>query len=113
MDVGAGRSRRALVLVAVRNYPGALDAFTSGIDDQVRAVESWWCDPSLGERAFDPHRVTPLATRRDVEDAVHTLGLRDLTPSDVAVVYVTGHGCRCPSGPVSYTHLTLPTNREV
>ena len=99
MDVGTqGRSRRALVLVAVRNYPGALDAFTSGIDEQLRAVESWWCDPSLGERAFDPHHVTPLATRRDVEDAVHTIGLRDLTPSDVAVVYVTGHGCRCPSG---------------
>ena len=38
MDVGAqGRSRRALVLVAVRNYPGALDAFTSGIDEQLRA----------------------------------------------------------------------------
>ena len=82
MDVGVqGCSRRALVLVAVRNYPGALDAFTSGINEQLRAVESWWCDPSLGERAFDPHHVTPLATRRDVEDAVHTIGLRDLTPS--------------------------------
>ncbi len=85
MDVGAEkRSRRVLVMVAVRDYPGAPQTFTSGIDDQLRVVESWWCDPSLGDRAFDPQHVKPLSTRRDVEHALHSTGLRSLWNSDVA-----------------------------
>lgn len=102
-DADGGR-QRSLVTLVVRDYPHASPAFLDGLDEQAGVVESWWCDPALGERRFTACKTGPLTTRRDIDDAVHHVGLRTLQASDVVVLVVTGHGRRGTSA----RHLTLP-----
>ncbi|MFE1592365.1 AAA family ATPase [Nocardia sp. NPDC058705] len=101
---------RSLFIIAARDYPGdGAEHFAAGIDEQIRVVRDWWCDERLAERAFTAHCHTDVATRRDVEDRVHDLGLRSLTGEDVAVLYVTGHGREAASG---RHYLILPTTPD-
>ena len=39
--------------------------------------------------------------------------LRDVTPAQIRGTVLFGFGALAFTAPVSYTHLTLPTNREV
>ncbi|MGH3625403.1 MAG: hypothetical protein ACRDQ5_27085, partial [Sciscionella sp.] len=96
---------RRLFTFAVRDYDDPTGAFGQAMDAQLAVVTAWWCDTSLGERAFTPLPVPALKTRRDVENALHDSGLRDSMAEDAVVVYVTGHG----RGGTSGTHyLELP-----
>jgi hypothetical protein len=100
----SARSRRRLVLVPVRDYPDAERDFRDGIDEQVAVASAWWCDTeTLRERAFTTVSPTSLSTRGDLEAYLHDNRLREASPDDVLVVYVTGHGHRGPSG----THYLL------
>src|SRR5262245_29657244 len=100
---------RRLFTLAVRGYPGAPAAFAAGIDAQLAEVRTWWCAPELGDRALRPHDLGEVTTLEDIEDAVRAAGLRGLTASDVAVVYVTGHGTHGSCG----THyLALPSGGQ-
>lgn len=89
---------RRLFTLAVRDYPHQADGFADGIDHQLDVLRRWWCAPQLGERALAEEELGPIYHRRDVEDAIHKAGQRELTEHDVAVLYITGHGVRSNSG---------------
>jgi hypothetical protein len=96
--MGSGAADRRILVAIV--LPDGLPAVRGGpsIEKAASAVESWWCDGDLGERAFARHPGRVLATRWDVERLIHEAGLRQLGPGDVLTVYVTGHGRRAASG---------------
>ena len=89
--------RRRLITIAIPDGVGST-AFKAGTDAQLAAIEAWWCASALGDRAFAPNHFDGIDSRRDIEAAIHETGLRQLGPSDVALIYVTGHGRGSPSG---------------
>ncbi len=91
-------SSRRLFTLVVRDYPHSADGFTAGVDHQLDVLRRWWCAPDLGDRALTEQDLGPVHHRRDVEEAIHKTGLRELAEHDVAVVYITGHGVRGNSG---------------
>ncbi|WP_103342505.1 nSTAND1 domain-containing NTPase [Amycolatopsis sp. CA-126428] len=92
-----GDHNRRLIAIAIPDA-AASAAFQDGVAAQLAAVEAWWCAPELGDRVFALRRIEGIDSRRDFETAVHDAGLRRLAASDVALVYLTGHGKRGPSG---------------
>lgn len=88
-----GTSRR-LIVFGVREYPGPeseSDGYTEGFDEQMAQLQAWWCDPWLGEEAFE-FVLDPLSSRADVDRIVERERLLEAGPDDVLFVYVTGHG---------------------
>ncbi|MFJ4013830.1 AAA family ATPase, partial [Streptomyces sp. NPDC090026] len=100
--------RRRFLAVAVPDYGDRDEEFTRGIAEQLDVLHAWWCDASLGGDRFTPHTAPPPAGRRDVENFLHEVGVRDAGPEDVLVLCIAGHGVTSPSG---QHFLRLPRTR--
>ena len=87
----------------VRRLPGRLPGlYLIEVDEHGERRFSYWRDQAAARAYFDtPIGETPLEQQADAIDALYLSGI------SLAILPPEGRE------PVSYTHLTLPTNREV
>ena len=82
---------RRLVIVAVSDYPEASDSFREGISTQVRLIRDWVHSAAdafdIAEAVWDEQDPGLVLER-------YKRQLRELTPDDAVLMYVTGHGTR-------------------
>ncbi|MEW1912358.1 ATP-binding protein [Kitasatospora sp. NPDC085895] len=90
--------RRRLVTIAVQDYGDDDPTFTDGMKEQFQALDTWWCDPALGERRFTPEPVPDLQSRRDVAAFLDDIDLQEAPADDAVVLFISGHGHASPGG---------------
>lgn len=78
--------RHLLFHVAV-DYPTGSERFRRAMAEQEAIVQQWWGEPDF-ERVLGG----TWQTKRDVENAIHDTGLRDLSDDDALMLILTGHG---------------------
>jgi WD40 repeat protein len=99
-----------MVVVAVAEYetrcPQSDLEFKKDIEAQVEEVKRWWASPELDDsRRFSLEQPASVKTARDLREFLGKLELDEALPSDVLVIYITGHGVN----PGSDQHFLLLT----
>ncbi|GGN43517.1 hypothetical protein GCM10011578_093730 [Streptomyces fuscichromogenes] len=87
-----------MLAVSVQGYTNEDPNFRAGMKEQLQVLETWWCDPDLGERSFTREEVPDLQQRRHVEAFLDSSGLRDAPADDAILFFVSGHGEASPAG---------------
>ncbi|MCX4650307.1 ATP-binding protein [Streptomyces microflavus] len=94
----AGGGRRRLLAASVQGYTDEDPDFSEGMKAQLQVLETWWCDPALGERSFTREEVPDLQQRQHVETFLNGSELRDASANDAILLFVAGHGEASPAG---------------
>ena len=101
-------SRRGFSFV---NYPWILDTQSKSTFMRLESRDQ------LPHRMGNSHgmSITMLRVKRDnlIEDTLNAIGRGEINTKNILKVKFLGEDGVDEGGPVSYTHLTLPTNREV
>ncbi|MEV7937201.1 ATP-binding protein [Kitasatospora sp. NPDC088264] len=117
MDSGRGAvpsaadgARRRLLTVVVPGYQDEDPDFADGVKEQLQVLDTWWCDPALGIRAFTHEPAPDLQERRQVEAFLEETELREAPREDAIVLFISGHGEASGSG--SHFLLLPSTDRK-